>query len=164
MTTDFESVGYAFYRPLNSSHVSSTTPVEDSSLGYDPNGKIFVQDTEVMDDMCLILRTELGPIVILGCAHRGLINSLKHAMSLTKSDFIYMVIGGTHLSGVPEQRLRKTVQALNEMNVQKIGVSHCTGQIAAAYLCTQLGESRFFFNNAGSVIRFRNGKLQIDKF
>lgn len=75
-----------------------------------------------------------------------------------------MVIGGTHLSGESEQRLQKTVQALNEMKVQKIGVSHCTGLIAATYLCTHLGERRFFFNNAGSVIRFRSGELQTVKF
>ena len=89
MTTHFESVGYAFYHPLNSLYASFTTPVEDVLLGYDPNGKIFFQDTEVMDDMCLILRTDLGPLVILGCTHRGLVNSLKHAMSLTKNNFIY---------------------------------------------------------------------------
>jgi len=164
MTNDYESVGMSFFRRKGSPYAASDRPVEDQQLGFDPDGSVFVQDTEVMDDMCLILRTDLGPIVILGCAHRGMINSLEHAMAVTGSDNVYMVIGGTHLAGVSEQRMNATVQALDTAGVQKVGVSHCTGQVAAASLCARLGRNRFFFNNAGSVIAFADGMLQVNEF
>lgn len=164
MSNNYESVGAAFYRPENSPFVPHSCPVEHEQLDFDACNTTYLQDTEVIDDMCLYLRTELGAVVILGCAHRGIINSLEHAVAVTGCDHIYMVIGGTHLAGVSQARMEYTVEAINRMGVQKIGVSHCTGQLAAAQLYSQLGEDRFFFNNAGSVIRFSGGAAQINKF
>ena len=60
-----------------------------------------------------------------------------------------MVIGGCHLIGASEERIRLTIETLKEMDVEKIGVSHCTGLPASAILAQELGD-RFFFNNAGT--------------
>lgn len=164
MENEYESVGMSFFRRKGSCYTPSGRPVEAAELGFDPINEDFVQDTEVLDDMCLILNTDLGPMVILGCAHRGMINSIRLAGKLTKNDRVYMVIGGTHLAGASEHRMRETVQALDAFGVQKVGVSHCTGQVASAHLCQILGRKRFFFNNAGSDIRFTDGELVINEF
>lgn len=164
MTNGYESTGMSFFRKQGSPYASSGTPVQEAELGYDPAGETFVQDTQVMDDMCLILRTDLGPMVILGCAHRGMINSLEHAKSVLNSERVYMVIGGTHLAGVPDMRMSETLRALDAAAVQKVGVSHCTGMVAATRLRAALGEDRFFFNHAGSVIRFSDGQLETNQF
>jgi 7,8-dihydropterin-6-yl-methyl-4-(beta-D-ribofuranosyl)aminobenzene 5'-phosphate synthase len=53
---------------------------------------------------------------------------------------------------------------LRELDVQKIGVSHCTGLKPACYLAQRLGMERFFFNNAGTAISFPGGNININAF
>jgi 7,8-dihydropterin-6-yl-methyl-4-(beta-D-ribofuranosyl)aminobenzene 5'-phosphate synthase len=101
------------------------------------------------DDLGLVIDTEYGLVVILGCAHRGIVNTLKQAQKLTGKELIYAAIGGTHLVHATPERWRRTAADLQEMGVQYLGVSHCTGFPASAYLARQFGD-RFFQNNAGS--------------
>ena len=101
------------------------------------------------DDLAMIIDTEFGLVVVLGCAHRGIVNTLQHAIKLTGKDLIYAAIGGTHLIHATEERLERTAAALLEVGVQHLGVSHCTGFKAAAYLAQVFGD-RFFLNNAGT--------------
>jgi 7,8-dihydropterin-6-yl-methyl-4-(beta-D-ribofuranosyl)aminobenzene 5'-phosphate synthase len=103
------------------------------------------------DDRALIVTTEAGLVVILGCAHRCLINTLYHAQNLTGIKRIHTVIGGCHLIDASEERIMKTIAALKDLDVQNVGVSHCTGLKAGAIMAAELG-SRFFFNTAGSVV------------
>ena len=86
------------------------------------------------DDLALIINTKPGLVVILGCGHRGLINTLRHAQKLTRRQEIRLVVGGCHLIGTSQERVRFTLDALQEMGVQRIGVSHCTGLPAAAVM------------------------------
>jgi len=101
------------------------------------------------DDLALIIDTEFGLVIILGCAHHGIVNTLKHAKKVTGKELIYAAIGGTHLVHASKERLEKTAAALKEMGVQYLGVSHCTGFNASAYLAGEFGD-RFFQNNAGT--------------
>ncbi len=103
------------------------------------------------DDLALIVKTEMGLIVILGCGHRGVINTLHHARKITGEERIHMVIGGTHLLVAAREQIDLTVAELKELGVERIGVSHCTGLPAAAILFHEFGEN-FFFNNTGRVV------------
>ncbi|MDY6892195.1 MAG: MBL fold metallo-hydrolase [Chloroflexota bacterium] len=103
------------------------------------------------DDQALIVKTDQGLVVILGCAHRGAINTIYHAQTITGVELIHTVIGGMHLIRSTEERVILTVAALQELGVQRVGVSHCTSLPAAAMLAQQLGDT-FFFNNAGTRI------------
>ena len=114
------------------------------------DGAKFVPDT-FSDDRALIIKTESGLVVILGCAHRGMINTLRHAQQLTGVETIHTVIGGTHLLHSSDERVYLTAAALQEMGVQHVGASHCTGMKQAALLAQQLGDA-FFFNNTGSSV------------
>ncbi len=109
------------------------------------------QPDRLLDDQALIITTEAGLVVILGCAHRGIINTLYHARQLTGVKKIHTVLGGCHLMDASEERIRLTIAALKEMGIQKLGVSHCTGLSAACLMAREFGD-RFFFNNAGMVI------------
>ena len=106
---------------------------------------------ELLDDQALIINTGEGLIVVLGCAHRGIINTLYHAQQLTSTQQIRMVLGGCHLINATQERIWQTIAALKELGVASIGVSHCTGLPAAAILAGEFGDS-FFFNNAGTRI------------
>ena len=103
------------------------------------------------DDLALIVKSDKGLIVVLGCGHRGLINTLHHAQKITGVEHIHMAIGGTHLIHASREQMDLTIAELRRLGVEKVGVSHCTGLQAAAILSQELGDS-FFFNNAGSVI------------
>jgi len=114
---------------------------EESELKPDP----------LYDDQALFLKSEKGLVIILGCAHRGIINTIRHAQKLTGVESIYAVIGGTHLISASPQRMDLTIAELLNFRVQKLGVSHCTGLPASAILAHMFGEA-FFFNNAGTRI------------
>ncbi|GAG25956.1 unnamed protein product, partial [marine sediment metagenome] len=105
----------------------------------------------LLDDRALVIKASEGLVVILGCAHRGAINTIRHAQEITGVALIHTVIGGTHLIGATEERVLHTAAALQELGVQRVGVSHCTGLPSSMLLSQQLGES-FFFNNTGTSI------------
>ena len=116
----------------------------------------LIQDP-LADDLSLVIDTDFGLVVILGCAHRGIVNTLMQAYKVTGKDNIYAAIGGTHLIHANKERLEETAHALLKMGVQHLGVSHCTGFKAAAYLAEVFGD-RFFHNNAGTrlTLPFKN--------
>lgn len=101
------------------------------------------------DDLGIIVKTEQGLIVLLGCGHRGIINTLRHAQKMTGINEIYAVIGGTHLISADSNQMQKTIEVLKELKIRKLGVSHCTGLKSAAVLAKEFGDA-FFFNSAGT--------------
>jgi len=109
------------------------------------------QPDMVMDDLALIIKTGQGLVVVAGCTHRGIINTLYQAQQLTGVKEIHTVLGGAHLVGESEERVWKTIAALKELEVQRLGLCHCTGLPAVSLLAQEFGE-RFFFNVTGSVI------------
>lgn len=121
----------------------------DKSLYVEVGGEL--KKDELLDDQALAIKTDKGLFVILGCAHRGLINTIEHAKKITGDDEIYGVIGGAHLVAADKIQIEETIKALKAYKIQKIGVSHCTGPKASARLADKFGNS-FFYNNAGSVI------------
>jgi 7,8-dihydropterin-6-yl-methyl-4-(beta-D-ribofuranosyl)aminobenzene 5'-phosphate synthase len=108
----------------------------------------FHQD-KLADDLALVIDTRSELIVITGCAHRGIINILHRAQDLTGGKPGYAVIGGIHLFRATEERIDRTIAALKETGVQKLGVSHCTGFHTSARLAREFAGA-FFLNNAGS--------------
>ena len=113
-------------------------------------GNRFKPD-KLLDDQALIINTEPGLVVILGCAHHGIINTLYHAQQLTGVKAIHTVVGGCHLISASEERVWLTIAALKELGVQRLGFCHCTGLPASAIMAQEFGD-RFFFNITGTRI------------
>ena len=109
--TDFEGVGGPFFKDEECRR---------------PDG--------LVDDQAAVVETEDGIAVILGCAHAGIINTLRYVGELFRGQAIHTVIGGTHLVAADETRMDKTVGALREFDVQRFFPLHCTGFSAAAHL------------------------------
>jgi 7,8-dihydropterin-6-yl-methyl-4-(beta-D-ribofuranosyl)aminobenzene 5'-phosphate synthase len=108
------------------------------------------QPDKLLDDLSLIISTDLGLVVVLGCAHRGAINTLYQAINLTGVEKIFAVLGGSHLISASRERVQKTIADLKKLDVQKLGFCHCTGMPAMATLAHEFGD-RFFFNITGTV-------------
>jgi 7,8-dihydropterin-6-yl-methyl-4-(beta-D-ribofuranosyl)aminobenzene 5'-phosphate synthase len=119
----------------------------DSSL-FIQQGTDFIPDP-VMDDRALIIKTPQGLVIILGCAHRGMINTLYHARQITGVEKIDTVIGGSHLIGASEERLWQTIAALKELDIRKLGLCHCTDLPAISVLAQEFREN-FVFIKSGT--------------
>ncbi|MBT8331634.1 MAG: MBL fold metallo-hydrolase [Deltaproteobacteria bacterium] len=89
------------------------------------------QDPDTLaDDQALVLKTAKGTVVVLGCSHRGIINTLRHVSNLTGQSQIYAVLGGLHLVKATAETLETIMQHLQRFDLQKIVVGHCTGSRA----------------------------------
>lgn len=104
-----------------------------------------------LDDQSLILNTERGLLVILGCAHSGIINILNHVINKTGKDRFYAIVGGTHLDFLAPEQLEESIKALRKIQIEKMGASHCTGMSGAFRLHQEFGD-RFFYGHVGSTL------------
>lgn len=128
---------------------SSVFEKPDSRLVIKKAGNIFPD--LLKDDQSAILKTRKGLVVIFGCAHSGMINTLQHIKRNMPDDKLYMVIGGTHLGFLSDGQVAASIDCLRGFAIEKIGVSHCTGAKASLQLMNAFRE-KFFFANAGSII------------
>ncbi|MBM4331727.1 MAG: MBL fold metallo-hydrolase [Deltaproteobacteria bacterium] len=131
--------------------VPRKTPFEkgDANLFAESQGKLIPDP--FLDDQSLIIDSPKGLVLVLGCAHAGMVNIIKHAMEKTGTDRVHAVIGGTHLDFASSPQVEETITALKEYKVEKVGVSHCTGLKAASRLFAEFGEN-FFFGRVGEVL------------
>jgi len=121
----------------------------DPKLHVERDGKLE-RDT-VPDDQSLILSTKKGLVVLLGCAHAGVINILEHIIKTLHTDNIYAVIGGTHLGMVGGRQLERSIEALRSFSIKKIGFSHCTGVSTACILNREFGDASFYASVGSSL-------------
>ena len=116
---------------------------EDGRLKPDP----------LRDDQSLVVHTSGGLVIILGCAHRGMINNINQARKITGVEKVRAVIGGSHLAAASEEQIWQTIAAIREMEVEKLGLCHCT-DVAVMGLMAGEFTDRFVFNKAGTIIEF----------
>ena len=124
----------------------------------DTGGAFFLdqacaQPDPIVDDQAIYFRSAEGMVVLLGCAHAGVINTLDYICALTGESRIHTVLGGMHLLNAGEHRLAQTIRRLREFDVQRIGLAHCTGFAAMARLHQEL-PGRCFHCTAGTTCRF----------
>ena len=105
------------------------------------------------DDQALILDTQKGLVILLGCSHRGVINTLNRVETLFPEKNKHAIIGGLHLGKASDAMLRKIIDHLSAFELDKIGVSHCTGTKAMLALFERF-KDRVFMNSVGTVNQF----------
>lgn len=106
----------------------------------------------MLDDIGLAARIKgKGTVIVTGCSHAGIINILKH--SVIQGEKVLGIIGGLHLVEASEERIEKTVSAMEEFAPMLVAAGHCTGSRAQATLHAKLGE-RFNTMGPGTVFRF----------
>ena len=105
----------------------------------------------VDDDGSLYYATSKGLIVISGCAHAGLVNTVRYGMDVTGCHKLRGWIGGTHLGPAGTEQQEKTLPALEEMEPEFIMANHCTGFLMLAELQRRFGR-RFIPGFAGTSI------------
>ncbi|MGI5920647.1 MAG: MBL fold metallo-hydrolase [Syntrophomonadaceae bacterium] len=121
------------------------------------NSKIEAQgeliDDNINDDMALVIKHPEGLIIISGCAHSGMINTINYARNQTGCDNVLAYIGGTHLMSAEKSRIIKTIDTLKTYNIKNIITGHCTGFNACAMMYSELGPA-VIKGDAGMSIEF----------
>ncbi len=99
------------------------------------------RDDVLNDDQALFFEADGGLVVVLGCAHSGVVNTLRYVRRLGGDKPIRGVLGGMHLHSVSEERLERTVAAFRELGVVELWPAHCTGPVAWARLRREFGQA-----------------------
>lgn len=137
-----------------------TGPIPRTSGFEDPGAQFWKGEPEELaedridDEIALVIDHPQGLILLSGCAHAGLINTLRYAMEKTGRKRILLFLGGTHLMNASAERMAQTVAALKSIEFTRLAVSHCTGFNAAAELRGIFGD-RVVKAEAGTVFRFQ---------
>jgi 7,8-dihydropterin-6-yl-methyl-4-(beta-D-ribofuranosyl)aminobenzene 5'-phosphate synthase len=103
------------------------------------------------DDAALAIKSEQGLVILLGCAHAGLVNTVEYFRRRLGQPRIHAIIGGTHLGPAGDDQFAATVDYLEQLDFHRLGVSHCTGQIRAAQLHARF-PNKVFFANVGTTV------------
>lgn len=108
-----------------------------SPIGERIEGDALVPDT-LPDDTALAYKTDAGLVVISGCAHSGICNTVEQARKVTGQHAVRAVLGGFHLLNAPQERLQATAEYLGELNLEALYCCHCTdlaAKIALSHTC-----------------------------
>jgi 7,8-dihydropterin-6-yl-methyl-4-(beta-D-ribofuranosyl)aminobenzene 5'-phosphate synthase len=108
-------------------------------------------DPLIKDDQAIILTVkDKGLVVITGCGHAGIINTLNYAKELTGEDRIFSVLGGMHLSGgLFEPIIPTTLQELEKLKPKFVIPCHCSGLKAMTEIARKM-PSAFIQNSVGT--------------
>ena len=106
-----------------------------------------------MDDQCALIHVkEKGLIVITGCGHSGIINTIRNAQAITGIQKIYAVIGGFHLTGgYFEPIIPATIAELKKINKRYLMPRHCTGWAATHQIARSMPEA-YIQNSVGTTL------------
>ena len=107
------------------------------------------------DDLSLVLQTELGLVVVCGCCHAGLLNTLAHVQNKF-SENITAIVGGTHLVSADEATLAHAIRVLTDYcggSIPRFYPNHCTG-VRAFYSLRQAYGDNVQPCPAGTVLSF----------
>jgi 7,8-dihydropterin-6-yl-methyl-4-(beta-D-ribofuranosyl)aminobenzene 5'-phosphate synthase len=91
------------------------------------NGAELIADDLEEDQAIVINIKDKGLVVLSGCAHSGIVNTINHAKEFTGIDTIYAIIGGFHLARATEEEIKKTIDLIRKEKPTYIVPSHCTG-------------------------------------
>ena len=126
--TDYEKIPPSFVAKKGDQYVPETFPGEQAVI-LNAKGK--------------------GLVVLSACAHRGIVNTVKHAQKMTGIEKVYLVMGGFHLTGAKPEVIKKTVADIKAINPQYIVPTHCTGFEAVEAFSREMPD-QFILNTAGT--------------
>ncbi len=107
---------------------------------------------KIMDDLSTFIETKKGIVVLLGCCHAGIVNTLNHISRLTGKNEFYWIIGGTHLIGSDKDRIEKTISDLKKFKFNHISPLHCTGPIAKNELMNAFRDEFYNLATGNSIV------------
>ncbi len=113
-----------------------------------------IQDPLEDDSAVVMNLAGKGLVVVSGCAHAGIVNTVLHAREVTGVDRIHVIMGGFHLSGpIMAGALDSTAAAIRDLAPDHVVPTHCTGRGAVMAIERAL-PGAFLLNMSGTTLRF----------
>jgi 7,8-dihydropterin-6-yl-methyl-4-(beta-D-ribofuranosyl)aminobenzene 5'-phosphate synthase len=117
--------------------VTATGRVPRVTSLEETGGRFFLdaactQPDPLPDDQALFLEVDQGIVVLLGCAHAGVISTLRYVHELSGGQSILAVVGGMHLVNASSRRIDATIRELRRLKVKQVAPAHCTGLAATS--------------------------------
>jgi 7,8-dihydropterin-6-yl-methyl-4-(beta-D-ribofuranosyl)aminobenzene 5'-phosphate synthase len=110
-----------------------------STLNYRQGEEFIYNDIE--DDQALIINLkDKGLVIISGCAHSGIVNTVNYAREISSVDEVWGILGGFHLAKSGDEEIQHTIDEINDFNPKLIAPSHCTGFKAISKFADQMPE------------------------
>jgi 7,8-dihydropterin-6-yl-methyl-4-(beta-D-ribofuranosyl)aminobenzene 5'-phosphate synthase len=113
---------------------------------FEDTGGPFFLDAEgqkadlISDEQALWFDTVGGLVVVGGCCHAGIINTVNWIRAATGVSRVRGIVGGLHLLNASDARLEKTLAHVRDWNLDFIAPCHCTGARVVDLMCAELGE------------------------
>ena len=107
----------------------------------------------IPDDLSLFYVTDLGLVILLGCAHSGLVNIVEHAKRVTGKGKVRAILGGTHLGPATPDQQKQTIDYIRGLDLTCLAPNHCTGLGMVSQLAAEFPGS-FAFATAGTTLEF----------
>lgn len=138
--------------------VWSTGEVPRNSAFEDTGGPFFLNVERqiadpIIDDLSLYIETPTGLVIVLGCCHSGLVNTVEHIQKVSGINTIKGIIGGMHLLHASEKRVERTCEKLSQWSPEFIIPCHCTGEAPAEIMRSRLGK-KLKPGHAGLTVNF----------
>ena len=131
---------------------------DDESVVKIVDGKEI--DDKIMDDQSLWTEVKgVGPIILTGCAHAGLINIIEKIKKISNFEKFYGLLGGTHLVGRSDEYIKQTILGLKTHEFQLLSPCHCTGFKATCFMYGSF-QKEFHLNYCGR--KFEIGNLNLE--
>ena len=90
-------------------------------------GDAFLQD-DLEDDQAIAIHVAgKGLIVLAGCAHAGIVNTVRHAQAISGVERVWAILGGFHLAPAEDEEIARTIDAIVEIGPAMVVPAHCTG-------------------------------------
>jgi 7,8-dihydropterin-6-yl-methyl-4-(beta-D-ribofuranosyl)aminobenzene 5'-phosphate synthase len=116
-------------------------------------GDNFEQENFIGEQSVVLNLKGKGLVVLSGCAHVGIVNTVKHAQKITGIRKVHAIMGGFHLTGVKEEIIRRTVGDIKAMAPDYIMPMHCTGFENIAAFAKEMPD-QFILNTVGTKYIF----------
>ncbi len=133
--------------------IPRSEPIEETSGPFYCDAACRARDP-LDDDQALFFDSNEGTVVLLGCAHAGVSNTIAFIRELTDKRPIHTIMGGMHLVNASPRRIAYTVEYLASIGAPRLGPSHCTGQEAVAALWTAF-PGQCFSCGVGTRLEFK---------
>jgi 7,8-dihydropterin-6-yl-methyl-4-(beta-D-ribofuranosyl)aminobenzene 5'-phosphate synthase len=116
-------------------------------------GVEFYRD-EVEDDQALVLNiASKGLVVLAGCAHSGIVNTVRHAQTISGVNTVWAILGGFHLAAAEEAEVQRTVDEIKAMEPSVVVPTHCTGFKAISEFAREMPD-QFVLGVVGTTYLF----------
>jgi 7,8-dihydropterin-6-yl-methyl-4-(beta-D-ribofuranosyl)aminobenzene 5'-phosphate synthase len=126
--------------PLRSFESGIRSPSSSGSRRAYREGTAF-HDDYLEDDQAIVVHVAgKGLVVLSGCAHRGIVNTVQRAREISGVERVWAILGGFHLAPESDEVIARTIDAVIEMEPEMVVPSHCTGFRAIAEFARRMPE------------------------